>query len=92
MMKPVTIKPVLNGFVVEVGCQTVVFQSVDKLIDSLRKYQADPDTVEQMFMKNAVNRENDRFVMGNIDFSPIIHRRFNKIEVGKKEEETKEDS
>ena len=56
-MRNVLIKPVLNGFIVEVGCHTVVFTSVEDLINNLGKYQEDPRGVEKFYLKNAVNKE-----------------------------------
>lgn len=55
-MYDVRIKPVLNGFVVNVGCQTLVFQSMDILASELKRYQADPEKVEKEYRANAVNK------------------------------------
>lgn len=56
MVKSMTITPVLNGFIVEVGCQKVVCQSIDVLADEIGKYYKNPKKVEEYYMKNAVNK------------------------------------
>jgi hypothetical protein len=56
MTRQVTISPVLNGFMLHVGCQTVVFESAKKMLDELGQYYAAPDAVEHRFIKNAVNK------------------------------------
>ena len=54
-MYNIQIEPVLNGFVVRVGCQTVVFETTDKLLDELRRYMADPQRVEKEYQTQAIN-------------------------------------
>jgi hypothetical protein len=58
MTRTIRINPVLNGFMVEVGCQLVVFESAKKMLDELGQYYAAPDAVEHRFLKNAVNDKN----------------------------------
>ena len=53
MARTVTIRPVLNGFVCEVGCQTVVFNSLERVCALLGQYYADPDKMEKAFLDNA---------------------------------------
>lgn len=55
-MRELKIKPVLNGFIVEVGCQTLVYTSITRLADDLIKYQRDPEQVEKEFVEEAVNQ------------------------------------
>jgi hypothetical protein len=55
-MRTVKITPVLNGFRVEVGCQELVFSSIEKLCEELIRYQKDPTGVEKEYLKNAVNK------------------------------------
>lgn len=45
-MREITIREVLNGFVVTVGCQTVVFNAISDLVDTLKAYALDPKKVE----------------------------------------------
>lgn len=56
-MKPkvIQIEPVLNGYVVHVGCQRVVFESREKLILELGHYYAQPLQTEKDYLKNALN-------------------------------------
>jgi len=54
-MKNVTIIPVLNGFIVKVGCQEVVFTSVEALAHELVRYQVNPVEVELEYIRNALN-------------------------------------
>lgn len=44
------IKPVLNGYIVEVGCQTVVFETMDRMLYELRRYLENPSVVEKEYM------------------------------------------
>uniref|UniRef100_A0A6M3LJQ4 Uncharacterized protein n=1 Tax=viral metagenome TaxID=1070528 RepID=A0A6M3LJQ4_9ZZZZ len=54
-MRDVLIKPALNGFVVDVGCQRVVFTTVDELLVELGHYLRQPDETEQRYLKTALN-------------------------------------
>ena len=50
-MHDIKIKPVLNGYIVEVGCKTVVFPSRKKLLRELDRYLQDPEGVEEEYRK-----------------------------------------
>jgi hypothetical protein len=52
MAHDVRIHPVLNGFVCEVGCQTVVFTSLDTLCKMLRKYYTNPKAMENIYLEH----------------------------------------
>jgi hypothetical protein len=54
-MKTVTIRPVLNGFVVTVGCSEIVFKVMEDLCEELVRYQRHPEAVEKEYMARAVN-------------------------------------
>jgi len=54
-MKRVTIKPVLNGFIAEVGCQTLIFRDIQTVAEELIRYWKNPKAVEEEYLKNAVN-------------------------------------
>lgn len=54
-MKEIHITPVLNGFIVKVGCSTVVFNSIDLLCDELRRYQKNPGVVEEEYVLKSIN-------------------------------------
>lgn len=49
------ITPVLNGFIVKVGCQRVVFETREKLLAELDRYLTDPAGVEAEYRKTAIN-------------------------------------
>jgi hypothetical protein len=53
----VQIDEVLNGFVVQVGCQRVVFNSIQALTNILTEYYRDPRRVEEIFLKRAGKAE-----------------------------------
>jgi len=57
MLREVHIRPVLNGFIVDVGCQTLVFPTVKKLVKALEAYYTtdDPDRMEKLWLDNSVN-------------------------------------
>ena len=55
MIREISIVPVLNGWIVRVGCQTVVFTSADALLGALRRYLEDPIATEEQFLQTAVN-------------------------------------
>lgn len=60
MIREISIKPVLNGFICKVGCQQVVFESVTNLVQNLDAYLRDPDVVEKEFVRDAVNKMPDQ--------------------------------
>lgn len=55
MIRDIKIKPVLNGFICTVGCQTVVFDSRERLLNDLRVYLENPEMVEQKYQAEAIN-------------------------------------
>lgn len=57
MLRDINIRPALNGFIVNMGCQIIVFETVDKLVDNLRDYLRDPDKTEKAFMASGINRK-----------------------------------
>lgn len=56
MVREMHITPVLNGFIVKVGCQQLVASSAPQLADSIEEYYNDPDATEARFIKRAVNQ------------------------------------
>ena len=59
VMRSIRVNPVLNGFVVEVGCQTLVFNRIEDVAENLVAYQKDPDGMEKKFAAAAVNKTLD---------------------------------
>jgi|GEM_PF-4083944 len=51
MIRSINIEPVLNGFVVKVGCQIVVFKSIHDMVDHICNYYANPEDYEEQFIK-----------------------------------------
>jgi len=60
MIRDITIKAVLNGFIVTVGCQQVVFASVEALEKDLGLYLRDPETSEKHYRENSINAKHVR--------------------------------
>ncbi len=56
MFRPISITAVLNGWVVTVGCQTVVYQERNQLVSDIDAYLKDPDATELRFLKSSVNQ------------------------------------
>ena len=51
-MRDIHIKKAMNGFIVTVGCQTLVFEGRERLIRELDLYLEHPDKVEQQYIKD----------------------------------------
>lgn len=56
VMRDVNVSAVLNGFVVRVGCQTLVFNQIEDVAENLVAYQKDPEGMEKKFAESAVNK------------------------------------
>ncbi len=56
MTRSIHIKPVLNGFVCEVGCQAIVFDSREKLLVELGSYLTNPEATEKRYIAGALNK------------------------------------
>ncbi len=50
MIRNLTITPVLNGYIVQAGCQQVVFQSAEQMLGEIGKYLANPSKVEAQYL------------------------------------------
>ena len=57
-MREIHIKPVLNGFIVTVGCTPVLFTDIDTLCKELKRYQLNPAEVEKEYQNKAINKLN----------------------------------
>ena len=55
MIHEITIKAVLNGYVVKVGCQTLAFDDRKKMLAELGRYYADPEATEKSYRKAGLN-------------------------------------
>lgn len=52
---PLTIRPVLNGWIVEVGCQTIVFNELRRMASDIVDYYRDPEGVTKAYLSNRLN-------------------------------------
>lgn len=55
-MREVIITPALNGFIVRVGCKTLVFESIAMVCQELSRYQHRPEEVEKEYIEHAINK------------------------------------
>lgn len=55
MNRPVKISFALNGFVAEVGCQTLVYNDRSALLNDLSSYLDNPEATEKRFRETAIN-------------------------------------
>lgn len=56
MIRPINIQPVLNGFVVKIGCQAVVFNTISELATNVSEYYKNPEAAEKSFRETALNK------------------------------------
>lgn len=56
MLRELNITPVLNGYIVTVGCQTLVFNTLSALTTNIGEYYADPDATEKRFRETGLNK------------------------------------
>ncbi len=56
MFRAISITACLNGWIVTVGCQTVVYQERNQLVSDLDAYLKDPAATEARFLKSSVNQ------------------------------------
>jgi hypothetical protein len=54
-MRNITISPALNGYVCQVSCTTVVFESRESLVAALTRYLLSPLETEKEFLSKAIN-------------------------------------
>ena len=59
MVRNIHITPVMNGFVCQIGCQQVVFNTIEDMTDGITKYYRNPKEVEALWVKNALNKTLD---------------------------------
>lgn len=51
MLRPITINPVLNGFVVQFGCQQLAYTNTTKMLGDLGDYLREPEETEKKLLK-----------------------------------------
>lgn len=52
MIRPIEIRAVLNGFKCVVGCQEVVFETIEGMMTHLYSYLQNPEKVEREFLSS----------------------------------------
>jgi hypothetical protein len=55
MVRGLQIVPVLNGWLVTMGCQQIVFVSLARMCGEIQRYYESPARVEREYLENAVN-------------------------------------
>lgn len=68
-MRDVKISACMNGFIVRVGCQTLVFTSALELLTALREYLANPEQVERNFVERYGLKNSEIGIAGGL--SPL---------------------
>ena len=63
-MENVKIIPKLNGWVVIVGCSSVVFVDKKKMLSEIGRYIASPDEVAKEYVSKAVNKSSSNTAPG----------------------------
>ena len=56
MTREIIIRPVLNGYVAQVGCQHVCFTDKQTMLTALSEYYDKPEEVEKRWLERAVNK------------------------------------
>ena len=57
--RSIEINAALNGYIVRVGCQTVVFEDRKRMLENLDGYLTSPTSFEKTFRANAMHTSND---------------------------------
>ena len=47
--REINIKPVANGYCINIGCQTFVFENIVSMLSRIEEYYSNPDEVEKYF-------------------------------------------
>ena len=69
MLRPININAVVNGFVVNVGCQVLAYTSKEKLLADLGSYLNDPQGTEKRLL--AEEGFNRKHTMGDDTPRPV---------------------
>lgn len=60
MIREFLVRPVLNGFIVSIGCQTLVFTNRKEMLSLMDSYLQYPDSVEKEMLENSSNAKHLR--------------------------------
>ncbi len=55
-MREIIIRAALNGWIVQVGCQAVVYLDRELMFSDIKEYMDNPSKKEENFLKTATNR------------------------------------
>lgn len=55
-MRELVIRPCLNGWLVQAGCQTLAYTNRETLLHDLAEYLQDPEKTENRIVEGAMNR------------------------------------
>lgn len=50
--RSIEIKPAANGYIIEIGCQTFVFENIVSMLSRIEEYYRNPAEVEGYFMEH----------------------------------------
>lgn len=63
MIRPISINPILNGFIVSVGCQQLAYTSIGELTADLSDYLREPEATEKRLLKEkGINAKHTLFL------------------------------
>ena len=72
-MRDITIHAVLNGWIVTVKCQTVVFNDLNIMLEELEQYFLDPIKREKWYRDRAINAKHI-LVNGEAPIDPLLRQ------------------
>ncbi len=70
MTREIHIRPVMNGFIVTVGCKTVVFTDPARLTSELLRYYKSPEDTEKDYLATAINKGDEVLACGEAQPPP----------------------
>ena len=70
-MRETSIRPILNGWIVKVGCQEVAFTNAAELCHRLGLYLAEPDREEAWWLESAVNKRDPGLPVNANRYNPV---------------------
>jgi len=55
MIREITIKAILNGYIVQIGCQTLVFNDLNTMMLEISRYFENPEKTEKFYLETSIN-------------------------------------
>lgn len=52
--RQITIDPIANGYIIKIGCQTFVFESLISMLSRIEEYYKNPIEIEQYFNEHKI--------------------------------------